>query len=359
MLVLLVTSALLVSATVLDRPGESRADEPRGPVVVASLPVWNLAGGTRTIEGHAGSIAAASPNLYEVAPDGTVTLRQQPAGVVAPAQLASLRRAGVPLVPTISNTRDGAWDPQLIAAVLHDPALVERHVTAIVDLVLEQDFAGIDIDYEDLTAADRQVFTGFVERLAGALHAVDRTLTVDVFAKDSDAGYDERNLAQDYAALGAAADQLRLMAYDWHWQTSAPGPIAPADWVERVLTYAVHEVPAHKLLLGVPTYGYSWGAGDGELVSWLQSYGLSQRHDVPVNWDHTGQSPWLSYRGEDGVERTVWFENAYSTKAKLQLAQSYRIGGIFLWLVGDEDDGLWPMVEAYREGEEMAEVAAP
>jgi spore germination protein YaaH len=327
--------------------------------VAASLPVWNLAGGTQTIGANASTLSSASPNLYEVAPDGSVVLRQQPAGVVAPAQLDSLRKRGVALVPTISNTRDGSWDPQLIQAVLHDAALADRHVRAITDLVRRQGFAGIDIDYEDLTAADRDAFSAFLEQLALALHAVDRVLTVDVFAKDSDQGYDERNLAQDYAAIGAAADQVRLMAYDWHWQTSDPGPIAPADWVDRVLTYAVHEIPAGKVVLGVPTYGYGWGPQGGELVSWLQAYGLSHQHGVPVNWDQTAQSPWLRYTDDEGAEHTVWFENAYSVKAKLELAQHYRLGGVYLWLVGDEDDGIWQMVADYRAGEDMGKVGAP
>jgi spore germination protein len=357
-------TALVVLVAVLlaaGRGGPRPADagEPTRPELIASLPVWNLAGGTSTIGTFASSFTAASPNLYEVAATGEVTQRQQSAGVVAPAQLATLRMRGVPLVPTISNTRDGTWDPQLIQTVLHDPDLLARHVQAIVELVREQDFAGIDIDYEDLTAADRDVFTGFVVRLADALHAEGKTVSVDVFAKDSDAGYDQRNLAQDYAALGAAADQIRLMAYDWHWQTSGPGPIAPADWVDRVLTYAVHEIPAHKVLLGIPTYGYGWGPDGGELVSWLQAYAMSQERGVPVNWDQTAQSPWLAYTDDQGAEHEVWFENAYSIKAKLQLAQSYRIGGVFLWLVGDEDDGLWPIVSAYRGGEDMGEVQGP
>jgi spore germination protein YaaH len=358
------TTAVLVLVAVLLSAGrgDSRpadAGEPVRPEVAASLPVWNLAGGTRTIGANSSLVTAASPNLYEVAPDGQVTLRQQPAGVVAPAQLESLQRSNVELVPTISNTRDGTWNPQLIQTVLHDPQLVAGHIQAIVALVRQQGFAGIDIDYEDLAAADRDVFTDFLVRLADALHAEGKVLTVDVFAKDSDEGYDPRNLAQDYAAIGAAADQVRLMAYDWHWQTSAAGPIAPADWVDRVLTYAVHEVPAQKILLGIPTYGYGWGAGEGELVSWVQAYATSQAHGVPVHWDQTAQSPWFSYIDDEGVERTVWFENAYSIKAKLQLAQSYRIGGIYLWLVGDEDDGIWSMVSAYTGGEDMGEVQGP
>lgn len=323
---------------------------PRKPVVVASLPVWNLAGGSASIAAHAGTLSSASPSLYEVGPAGEVLLAPQPPGVSVTDALGTLKANHVAVVPIITNTRNGQWDTPLIQSVLHDPVLVEQHITAIAATVRQQGFAGVDIDYENLTAADRDVFTDFVSRLGGRLHAMHKTITVDVFAKDDDAGYDQRNQAQDYPALGRAADELRVMAYDWHWQTSAAGPIAPLDWVRRVLVYAVSKVPPRKIVLGIPTYGYGWVGDDGQLVSWMQAYSLSTRLKVPVHWDMTAQSPWLTYVDAHGVSHAVWFENSYSIKAKLDLARSFGVGGVYLWLVGDEDASVWPLVDGFRHG---------
>ena len=150
--------------------------------------------------------------------------------------------------------------------MLHSPELMAAHVTAIVALVQRNQYAGIDLDYENLHAADRQAFSTFVTRLAHALHAKGKVLSVAVFAKTTNAGTDPRNVAQDYAAIGRAADQVRLMAYDYHWESSAPGPVAPISWVRAVLRYAKTQIPASKIILGVPLYGYDWvgrhGTGD-------------------------------------------------------------------------------------------------
>jgi spore germination protein len=324
-----------------------------GPQVVASFPVWNVDGGSRTVARYAESIGSASPNIYEVGPTGAVVLRPQPGRASVTGSLELLREHGARIVPIISNTRDGAWDPQLIETILHDPLLVQRHITAIVTLIREERFAGIDIDYEDLTSADRKVFSDFIARLADALHAEDRILTVDVFAKESDQGYGERNRAQDYRALGRAADQVRLMAYDFHWQSGPAGPIAPATWVRDVLAYAVGEIPPHKIVLGVPTYGYGWVGIDVRLVSWLQAYELSRDLGVPVRWDAAAESPWITFRDDQGRPHTIWFENTYSIRSKLELAHEYGIGGVFLWLVGDEDDGLWPVISEFAQGRSL------
>jgi spore germination protein YaaH len=355
--ILLLAATMIVTA--LKLPNLFGGDPSEGPQVVASLPVWNLEGGSETITAHASSFTAASPSVYEVSPAGEIVLRPQPDGVSAADCFATLRERDVPIMPIISNTHEGAWEPQLIQTILHDPNLVQRHVDAIVTLVLEEEFAGIDIDYENLTADDRDVFSRFIAQLADALHAEDKILSVDVFAKESDEGYDARNLAQDYAALGRAADQVRLMAYDRHWQTSPAGPIAPLNWVRSVLSYAVSEIPKHKIVLGLPTYGYNWIEDNGQLVSWQQAYGLSQKLDVPVRWDPAAQSPWLTYQDEQGVRRTIWFENTFSITTKLELAQSYDIGGVFLWLVGDEDDGVWPVISDFANGETVQVEGTP
>ncbi|HYO19673.1 MAG TPA: glycosyl hydrolase family 18 protein [Dermatophilaceae bacterium] len=318
--------------------------------VVASLPVWHLASGTESIVQQAQGLSGASPQAYEIGAEGEIVPRFQPPGVSLQQELDSLRDAGVPIIPSITNTSDGSWSTERIQRILHDPVLLQQHIDAVVAFVRAEDFAGVDIDIEELEAEDREAFSSYIAQLADALHADDRILAVDVFAKDSDAGYDERNRAQDYAALGRSVDQLRIMAYDYHWSTSTAGPIAPLDWVRSVLQYAVSQVPPEKIVLGLPTYGYSWADGgqEGKLSSWLQAYGASKEFDAPVQWDSSSQSPWLTYTDAQGAQQVVWFENSYSLKAKMDLARSYDVGGVFIWLVGDVDDGIWAVVEDYR-----------
>ncbi len=216
-----------------------------------------------------------------------------------------------------------------------------RQVAAIVALVQRHDYAGVDIDYENLHAGDRQAFSTFVRDLAAALHPHGKLLSVAVFAKTSNAGTDPRNLAQDYAAIGQAADQVRLMGYDYHWATSAPGPIAPVGWIRDVLRYAKTQIPASKIILGIPLYGYDWSGGHGTAISWLQALRLSRQYHVPPRYNVTSQAPWFSYTDRAGHKHTVWFENGASSRAKFDLAQGAGIAGVYLWMYGYEDSGTW------------------
>jgi spore germination protein len=333
---------LAVALTVHAFSGSPQMAQPPR-VVVASLPYWSLGQGTAAVLANRQAVNEVSPWIYGLASDGQIVLDS---GVSKPAlttSLSQLRARGLPLVPTIANVdAQGNWAYPPVARILHNPVLMARHVAAIVALVDSGHYAGIDIDYEELLAGDRQDFTAFVTRLAGALHARGKILSVALFAKATNAGYAPRNLAQDYAAIGKVADQVRLMGYDYHWATSPPGPIAPVSWLRSVLSYAKTQLPAAKIILGVPDYGYNWSGGHGIGIAWPQAMRLSRQPGVRLHYSTASQAPWFSYTDAAGRQHTVWFENAESARAKFRLARAAGIGGVYIWMFGSADPGIWP-----------------
>jgi spore germination protein YaaH len=321
----------------------SRRLVPAPRVVVASLPYWSIGQVTGAVLANRREVNEASPWMYGLSSDGQITLDSGINKTALTKSLNQLRAEGLPLVPTLANVdAQGNWTYPPVARILHDPAAMARHVAAIVALVDSRHYAGIDIDYEELRAGDRHDFTTFVTQLAGALHAAGKLLSVAVFAKTTDAGYAPRNVAQDYAAIGKVADQVRLMGYDYHWSTSPPGPIAPISWLSSVLGYAKTQIPAAKIILGVPEYGYDWSRGHGTGITWQQALRLSRQPGVRLRYSTASQAPWFSYTTATGRQHTVWFENAASSRAKFRLAHAAGIGGVYIWLYGSADPGMWP-----------------
>jgi spore germination protein YaaH len=304
--------------------------------VLAAVPYWNF--GAARLDDHAGRIDTYSPWVYGIAADGTVVPQRPGADTAA---LRS-RPPGTRYVPTVANALDGTFSYGPVSKVLHDPAARDRHVRSLVTLAEKPHVAGIDLDYEDLRAGDRAAFTSLVRQVAAALHARDRTLSVDLFAKDTDAGYAPRNVAQDYRQLGRVVDQVRLMAYDYHWETSGPGPISPIPWVRRVVRYATTTIGADKVVLGMSLSGYDWVGHRGTDRSVAALERAASDRNVPVRWDSTAQAPWYEYRDAQGRRHEVWFENDRSVDAKLALARSAHLAGVFFWLnEGSADGAIW------------------
>jgi spore germination protein YaaH len=314
--------------------------------VVASLPFWDIRNGAATVLAHRQDFTEVSPFIYGLAASGRIEPQYDPAhAAMVSAAITRLRRAGLPVVPTLANITAGNWSYPPVARMLHDPALAARQIAEIVTLVRAHSYAGIDIDYENLHAADRRAFTGFITGLATALHHHGKTLSVAVFAKTSNAGYGGANLAQNYAALGRAADQVRIMAYNYHWATSPPGPVAPIGWVRAVLRYAKTQIPASKIILGVPLYGYDWSGGRGAALSWLRAFQLATRYHARPQYAAAAQEPWLRYTA-GGRGHVVWFENQASSRAKFEAAAGSGAGGVFLWMFGYEDGRTWAALHA-------------
>jgi spore germination protein YaaH len=313
------------------------------PVVVVSMPYWNIDNATSSVLANRGDVNEVSPWVYGLDTRGDI-VNQYPAGqrTSVAGDMARLRAAGLRIVPTLANVVGGDFAYQPIAAILHDPRRTEAHIDAIVNLVVRNDFTGVDIDYEDLHGGDRQAFTAFLTELATALHAHHKVLSAALFAKTTDAGYDQRNVAQDYAAIGKVVDQVRLMGYDYHWASSPPGPVAPVTWIRPVLAYARTQIAPAKIVLGVPMYGYDWVGDKGTTITWLQALRLAKQYGVRSRFDKSSQTPWFTYTDAAGRKHVVWFENAASVTAKLNAAQGAGIAGVYLWLYGYEDKGVWP-----------------
>ena len=320
----------------------SDALPPAQHTVIASIPYWNLGPGAAAVEANHEDVDEISPWIYNIGANGTVASSVPPQDTAtATTTMAKLRALGGPLLPSVSNMVGGDFSYDAVAPVIHDPATMKRNIASITQLAVSQDYTGIDLDYEELQAGDRAAFSTFVAQLADSLHAVHKSLSVAVFAKVDDAGDDPRNVAQDYAAIGAAADEVRLMTYDYHWETSPPGPVAPASWVHDVLAYATTVIPAQKLVVGLDQAGYDWVGDQGTTISYAQAMSLASSHGVAVQWDPLSRSPWFRYTDANGTEHEVWFENAASGAAKRDVADTFGVHAVFLWMYAPPDPGLW------------------
>lgn len=331
---------VLVSASAARLP--TQPANPTAAVVVASIPFWNLDHGASTVLRNRGAVGQVSPWVYGLTEQGQISVQYPPEqSPDMERRVAELRGSALNMMPTLANVTHGSWAYEPVARIIHDPGLRREHAASVAALVRDHNYTGIDLDYEDLHATDRDAFSAFVAELAAALHAEHKMLSVAVFAKATDAGVDERNVAQDYAAIGRLADQVRVMGYDYHWNTSPPGPVAPLGWIRDVLNYTKTRIPPPRIVLGVPLYGYDWVGTNGSPISWAQAMQLANAHGSAVGYDTADQAPWFAYTDELGRRHDVWFENQASSAAKLRAVHEAGISNVYLWMFGPEDPGTW------------------
>jgi spore germination protein len=256
-----------------------------------------------------------------------------------PAFVQFVHEHALALVPTIATQGDAA-----AASYLLNNA--ERRRTLIRNILARLEtygYHGVDLDFEGLGGSDRDAFTQFVRELAVALHAEDLHLSVTVYAKAADQSW---FTSHDYPALGQYADEIRIMAYEYHTVAGGSGPVGPIYWQDAVLAYAVSQIPAHKVVLGLHLYGTDWGGGARAMVYRDIAETLASTR-ATVYWDENAQEATFNYWDGGSIHR-VWFPNGQFVQARIGLAQRYGIAGLCFWRLGGEDPALWDVLRAAR-----------
>ncbi len=224
------------------------------------------------------------------------------------------------------------FDPPQLRTLLNSKEARANFIGNVVSLARREGHHAVNLDFEFIPAEDKDAFNLFLAELSSALKRAQISLVVAVPAKDKEVPW---HAAYDYAAIGKYADQVVLMAYDFHYRTGAPGPIAPYDWVTRVIAYTRRFLPPHKIILGLGLYGYDWPEGKtAASLTFSQAEALAAKHGVVPVWDPVSCLPHFTYVDGAGVKHEVWYENQASLKAKLELAKNQWLAGISLWRLG-------------------------
>jgi len=214
-------------------------------------------------------------------------------------------------------------------------------------------FDGFDIDWESPHQEDAANFKALIEEFRKQMDAVRPGLRLSVAVDQAP----ERLPGTDFAALAPIVDEFAVMNYDyagpWSRETGFLAPLFSTSTVEAhsgsiersIARYKAAGVPAGKLLMGLPFYGYGWTDVNGKSNGLFQT-GQPVRGDQPyrlirglaapaqVFRDPLSQAPWIF----DG--KTFWtYEDTISVRYKVSYAMSQGLGGIMIWeLSGDTAD---------------------
>lgn len=254
------------------------------------------------------------------------------------ALIAAAKSLGVaPLMHLSTLTEEGGFSNELASLVLNNMAVQSRLIETVKAQLQERGYTGLDVDFEFVFPQDAQPYADFIARLRRELSPLGYPVIVALAPKTSAAQPGLLYEGHDYQALGRAADQLLLMTYEWGYTYGPPMAVAPLPNVRRVVEYALTEIPAQKLWLGVPNYGYDWslpfvqGTTKATSISNQYAVQLALRYNAAIQYDETAQSPWFRYSDGQGREHEVWFEDARSIRAKLALVPEYGLYGVGYW----------------------------
>jgi len=280
------------------------------------------------------SLSFLAPFSYRVNRDGSLT----PPPLNNFIAIAARHRTALSFV--VSNLEGGSFSTELVHIILTVQAVQNRLIDEIIQLATTNNFRDVHFDFEFIPPEDRQAYNTFLETIQPRLHQAGLLLSSALAPKTSATQAGLLYEAHDYAAHGRINDFVVLMTYEWGYSAGPPLPVSPINEVERVLTYAMTEIPKDKILMGQNLYGYDWtlpfvqGESFARAISPQQAIQLALEHQVAIQYDPTAQAPFFEYVDEDGNDHIVWFEDARSIQAKFDLIKRLDLLGIAYWKLG-------------------------
>ena len=260
---------------------------------------------------------------------------------------------------TVTNQRaGGGFSGEIAHAVFRDEAVQGRFLEDLERALAEGGYYGLNLDFEYVFPYDREAYNSFLQRLSERLHCLGYLLVTALAPKVGDEQQGLLYTAHDYAAHGREADYVVLMTYEWGYTYGPPMAVAPIDRVQQVLDYAASVMPAGKILLGVPNYGYDWTlpfrqGSAARVLSNIGAVTLAGQAGAAVEYDERSQAPFFRYYDSDGRQHEVWFEDARSIRAKYALVGEYGLAGVSIWNLNTYYRTLWLLLESMYGAEKL------
>ncbi len=283
-----------------------------------------------------------SPFWFNAEADGTLSAK---GGARDQNLIAQSHASGIKVLPTITNN----FSLDKTNIILASPTSILHHIDVIMQEVMDNNYDGIDIDYENVAVDRKDAFTFFTNNLAHQLHENGKLLSITSQPK-LNANYAWNGPgAMDWEAFAANIDYLRLMLYDYSRANTAPGPIAPKEWIRQALAYAKTIVDPAKIIAGIPFYGYDWALdanGETSGLVWDGVQNTKSKYALTMGWDEEAGEGFYTYTDETGP-RQAYYQDARSIEEKLKVITEADVAGICIWRLGSEDPANFDVIRKY------------
>lgn len=191
-------------------------------------------------------------------------------------------------------------------------------INDLVNLAVDNNLDGIDVDLEG--ALIDANYESFVTDLGAPLKQKNKLITAAIATVYKDQ-FTDKALAQ--------FDFVNIMSYDrtGPWRPDKPGPHAPYSMAEEDLKYwlETRKIPKNQLTLGVPFYGYGFGGGTPESMSYKN---ILRQYPDSVNQDQMHLNGGM-----------VYYNGLATIRKKTELAKQ-KVSGVMIWQLLQDSTGV-------------------
>ena len=314
-------------------PPKVRANSRGKPITIAFYTTWSDESAPSLIR-HINQVDWVAPTSLNIDAQGKVQVHEDQA--LRRILLGNIARPLV--VPVLQNVQGDFFAKAATQALFHSEARRRQLIAQLLDYLGKTGDGGIIFDFENVDARDMPAYRALIAEVNAALDPSGRIVAVTLPLEGD--GWSPQQFAK-------AADKVILMAYDEHWVTGTPGPIASNGWFATKVANALKDMPADKVIIALGSYAYDWHGGNADSLTVEEAWMAAHDSKATPIFDKASGNTGFSYL-EDKQRHDVWMIDAGATWNQMQILSHLGIDNVALWRLGSEDPGFWRDLRSWR-----------
>lgn len=261
-------------------------------------------------------------------------------------------------------------DEEEIGQLIESPEIhAQNLVSDITPVMKEYGFKDLNLDIESFKVASGAARVNMTRFISEVKKGVDKnklgTLSIDI----SPTAFIKKYLI-DPKEVEKSVDYMVIMAYDYHYiGSSVTGPVAPLFGATESAEFdtdigikeALKIVPAKKVILGIPLYGYEWESlKEFPKAATIPSSGLTASNQrvfdllkdcatCSAKLDPQAEENYIIYKNlETNSYHHLFFLDEKNLAKRLNYAKQLGLGGVAFWAMGYENQGILDQILNYK-----------
>lgn len=265
----------------------------------------------------------------------------------------------IPLMLLTTLTIQGEANIGIAYDILLNEDIQNRQIENILNILRTKGYYGVNISFEYINISNVQQYENYFSKISKRLGDEGYLVFATINNNQSNVNNEIRI---DYTVLNQLANNIIFMNYEWATKNNPPSPISSIYNIDLFLDYINNIIPPDKVIIGIATIGYDWELPYSAGLSTVNSLTLNRSIDLArdvgasIQFDQVSQTPFFSYTiisNESQIAHIVWFVDARSINALLDLVSKYKLHGSGIWSITIYNPQLWLIINSQFEIEKV------
>jgi spore germination protein len=269
----------------------------------------------------------------------------------------------MPLMLLTTLTIKGEANIEITYEILLNEDLQNKQIENVLNILKLKGYYGVNISFEYINVTNLYLYESYFSRMFNRLskegYLVFATVNFNITVSTENVISFER---VNYSVLNQLVQNIIFMNYQWATSINPPSPISSIHNIDIFLNYVSNYISPLKEIVGIATIGYDWelpfSAGISNVYSLTpeRAVVLARNVGAIIRFDEISQTPFFNYTvTSEGnqIAHIVWFIDARTIQALLDLAVKYQLHGIGIWNITIYNSQLWLIINSQFEIEKV------